>query len=210
MFQRDAAAADSLPAAGVEYPVTAMPRITKVYTRTGDEGNTALGGGQRISKDSLRIIAYGTVDELNSTIGVALATGLSDTLAAALGPIQNELFHLGSDLCILQEDKERMPVPEIEDKHVAELEAVIDRLSEELPPLENFILPGGSPGAAALHVARTVCRRAERDCVALICEEDIGKQVIPYLNRLSDLLFVMARYENAQRGVGDVLWDSRA
>ena len=187
-----------------------MPRITKVYTRTGDEGNTALGGGQRVSKDSLRIVAYGTVDELNSSIGVALAAGLTGALVEALGPIQNELFHLGSDLCILEEDKEKMPVPEIEDKHVAELEAHIDRLSGELPPLENFVLPGGSPGAAALHVARTVCRRAERDCVALLGEDDIGEQVIPYLNRLSDLLFVMSRYENAKRGVDDVLWDSRA
>jgi cob(I)alamin adenosyltransferase len=187
-----------------------MPRITKVYTRTGDEGNTALGGGQRVSKDSLRIAAYGTVDELNSSIGVALAAGLTAELVEALGPIQNELFHLGSDLCILEEDKERMPVPTVEAKHVTQLEACIDRLSEELPPLENFVLPGGSPGAAALHVARTVCRRAERDCVALINEDDIGGQVIPYLNRLSDLLFVMARYENARRGVPDVLWDSRA
>ena len=187
-----------------------MPRITKVYTRTGDEGNTALGGGQRVSKDSLRIAAYGTVDELNSAIGVALATGVADDLTIPLGTIQNELFHLGSDLCILEEDKEAMPVPRIEAEHVTQLEGWIDTLSEKLPPLENFILPGGSAGAAALHLARTVCRRAERECVALLGEDDIGEQVIPYLNRLSDLLFVMARYENAERGAPDVLWDSRA
>lgn len=187
-----------------------MPRITKVYTRTGDRGDTALGGGQRVAKDSARITAYGTLDELNSAIGAAIATGLTETLVGALGPIQNQLFHLGSDLCILQEDKESMPVPTIEAKHVQALEELIDRLSEELPSLENFVLPGGSPGAAMLHLARTVCRRSERHCVALSAQEEIGGQVLPYLNRLSDLLFVMARYENAQRGVADVLWDSRA
>ncbi len=187
-----------------------MPRITKVYTRTGDRGDTGLGGGQRVAKDSARIAAYGTVDELNSALGAALAGSLSEPLVKALGPIQNELFHLGSDLCILEEDKERMPVPTIEAKHVAALEGWIDRLSEELPPLENFILPGGSPGAAMLHLARTICRRAERECVTVAAREKIGDQVIPYLNRLSDLLFVAARYENAQRGVPDVLWDSRA
>ncbi len=187
-----------------------MPRITKVYTRTGDRGNTGLGGGQRVAKDSLRIETYGTVDELNSAIGAALATGLDELLAEALGPIQNELFHLGSDLCILEEDKAKIPVPRIAKEHVLGLEASIDRLAERLPPLENFILPGGAAGAAALHVARTVCRRAERRCVALGDEEEIGEQVIPYLNRLSDLLFVMARFENARRGIPDVLWDSRA
>ncbi len=187
-----------------------MPRITKVYTRTGDSGETALGGGQRVGKDTARITAYGSVDELNSTLGVALAGGLADPIPEALGAIQNELFHLGSDLCILEEDKERMPAPTIEPKHVEALEGWIDRLSEELPPLENFVLPGGSTGAAALHVARTVCRRAERDCVTLAAAEAIGDQILPYLNRLSDLLFVMARYENARREVADVLWDSRA
>jgi cob(I)alamin adenosyltransferase len=187
-----------------------MPRITKVYTRTGDDGTAALGGGQRVAKDSPRITAYGSVDETNSAIGAALALGLVPELAAALGPIQNELFHLGSDLCILEEDKERMPVPRVEKRHVDAIEATIDRLSAELPALENFILPGGSPGAGLLHLARTVCRRAERDCVTLAAEESIGSEILPYLNRLSDLLFVMARYENAKRGVDDVLWDSRA
>ncbi|MEX0881056.1 MAG: cob(I)yrinic acid a,c-diamide adenosyltransferase, partial [Thermoanaerobaculia bacterium] len=137
-----------------------MPRITKVYTRTGDEGTTGLGGGQRVPKDSLRIAAYGTVDELNSHIGVAVAAGVTEALAGPLAGVQNALFHLGSDLCILQEDKTRMPVPQIEQRHVDGLEALMDRLSEELPPLENFILPGGCPAAAQLHVARTVCRRA--------------------------------------------------
>ena len=187
-----------------------MPRITKVYTRTGDDGTTALGGGQRLGKDAPRIEAYGDVDELNSSLGAALAVGLDPALAQTLERVQNELFHLGSDLCILEEDKETLPVPQVEERHVAALEREIDELSATLPPLENFILPGGSDGAAALHLARTVCRRAERRVVALGRVEAIGDWAVRYLNRLSDLLFVMARAENARRGVEDVLWDSRA
>lgn len=187
-----------------------MPRITKVYTRTGDDGTTGLGRGQRVPKDSPRIEAYGTVDELNSAIGAALASGLDETLAGALRTIQNDLFHLGSDLCILEEDKARLPAPRIEERHVQTLERLMDRLSEELAPLENFILPGGAPSAAQLHLARTVCRRAERLVIALSRREQVGAYTVPYLNRLSDALFVMARYENKRRGVADVLWDSRA
>ncbi len=187
-----------------------MPRITKVYTRTGDQGTTGLGGGQRVAKDALRIAAYGTVDELNSVLGVALASGLDGRLVPELRRIQNELFHLGSDLCVLEEDKQRMPVPGIEGRHIEALESLMDALSEELAPLANFVLPGGSLGAAHLHVARTVARRAERVLVALGREEAIGAATIPYLNRLSDALFVMARYENLKKGGADVLWDSRA
>jgi ATP:cob(I)alamin adenosyltransferase len=187
-----------------------MPRITKVYTRTGDDGTTGLGAGGRIAKDSPRIEAYGTVDELNSQIGLVLSSGVNDEIAAALRSIQNDLFHLGSDLCVPEEEKERRPVPSIEERHVAELESLMDRLSEELPPLENFVLPGGTPGAAHLHVARTVCRRAERLVVALARREAVGPHTVRYLNRLSDALFVMARHENKRRGVPDVLWDSRA
>jgi cob(I)alamin adenosyltransferase len=187
-----------------------MPRITKVYTRTGDDGTTRLGGGQDVPKDALRIECYGTVDELNSVLGLALAGGLTDDLQRELQRIQNELFHLGSDLCVLEEDKERMPVPVIEPRHVEALEACIDRLSEALGPLENFILPGGTEGAARLHVARTVCRRAERQLSALMRTEAVNPDTLRYLNRLSDALFVMARYENHARGVSDVLWDSRA
>jgi cob(I)alamin adenosyltransferase len=187
-----------------------MPRITKVYTRTGDEGTTGLGTGERVSKDSPRLAAYGTVDELNSSIGVAIASGLDPGIADALSGIQNELFHLGSDLCVPEGDKMRMPVPAIGARHVLALEALMDRLSEELAPLDNFILPGGSSGAAHLHVARTICRRAERLVVTLAREERIGGQALPYLNRLSDALFVMARWENRKRGAPDVLWDSRA
>ena len=139
-----------------------MPRITKVYTRTGDDGTTSLGAGQRVAKDSLRVETYGTVDELNSHIGCAIAANLEPALAEELGRIQNDLFHLGSDLCVTEEDKALRPVPRIEARHVAALEESIDRLSVDLAPLENFVLPGGTPGAAQLHVARTVCRRAER------------------------------------------------
>jgi cob(I)alamin adenosyltransferase len=186
-----------------------MPRITKVYTRTGDEGTTALGGGRRVKKCALRVEVYGTVDELNAQIGLARAGGLDSELDRVLGPIQNELFHLGSDLCFPEEDKPAGGAPKIEKRHVDALEELMDRLTAELGPLDNFILPGGSEGAARLHVARTVCRRAERLAVALAGQEAIGPFVIRYLNRLSDALFVLARSENQRRGREDVLWDSR-
>ena len=187
-----------------------MPRITRVYTRTGDDGTTSLGGGQRVGKDTPRIAAFGTVDELNSLVGAALASGACDDLRASLAAVQNDLFHLGSDLCILEEDKTRLAGPCIEMRHVDALEAVMDRLMESLPPLENFVLPGGTQAAALLHVARSVCRRAEREVLALSRQEAVGKQVLVYLNRLSDTLFVMARHENKIKGVPDVTWDSRA
>ena len=187
-----------------------MPRITKVYTRTGDDGTTSLGAGQRVPKDSLRVETYGTVDELNSHIGAAIATDLEPTVAEALRRIQNDLFHLGSDLCVTEKDKAARPVPRIEARHVDVLENLIDRLSADLPPLENFVLPGGTAGAVQLHVARAVCRRAERLAVTLSRAEPVGDQVVVYLNRLSDLLFVMARWENAKKATPDVLWDSRA
>jgi len=186
-----------------------MPRLTKIYTRRGDEGETSLGSGQRVPKDSLRVQAYGTVDELNSAIGVALAHRLSPRLMEVLPVIQNELFHLGSDLAFREEDKQTYPLPQIEERHVEILERLIDELNEAVGPLANFILPGGSIGAAQLHVARTICRRAERTVIALAREEPIGGLVLPYLNRLSDLLFVMPRYENQQRGMTESLWNSR-
>jgi cob(I)alamin adenosyltransferase len=139
-----------------------------------------------------------------------LADGLDDAVVTALGPIQNELFHLGSDLCILEQDKKKMKVPGIEQRHVDRLEALMDEWTPKLGPLENFILPGGSPGAARLHVARTVCRRAERVLSSLAAEEAVGEWTLRYLNRLSDALFVLGRFENQRRGVTDVYWDSRA
>lgn len=183
-----------------------MPRLTKIYTKRGDSGTTALGGGQRVPKDTLRVAVYGTVDELNSQIGAALAVGLCDRLAELLPTVQNELFDVGSDLCFLEEDKAKYPLPQIETHHVERLEALIDEMTAVVGPLENFILPGGSPGAAQLHVARTVCRRAEREATTLARTEGIGSQVLPYLNRLSDALFVMARYENHAQGVAEPLW----
>ena len=187
-----------------------MPKITKVYTRTGDDGTTGLIGGQRVSKDTLRVAAYGTVDETSSHLGAAVALGLVEGLVAAAQRIQNDLFHLGSDLAIREEDKERFRVPQIEERHVVFLENLIDELSGELEPLENFILPGGCPSAAHLHLARAVCRRAERETVTLARQEGVGAWTVKYLNRLSDALFVMARYENSKRGAPDVLWDSYA
>lgn len=183
-----------------------MPRLTKIYTKKGDEGHTSLGGGQRVPKDHLRVTAYGTVDELNSQIGVALAGGLCESLAAVLPEIQNELFDLGSDLAFVEEDKALYKLPQIEVRHIERLEALIDEMMAAVGPLENFILPGGSIGAAQLHVARTVCRRAERDVATLAREESVGANVLAYLNRLSDALFVMARYENFMRSVPEPLW----
>ena len=186
-----------------------MPKITKVYTKTGDLGETSLGGGQRVSKDSIRIQSYGTVDELNSYIGVACAANLDNEILEKLKLIQNELFHLGSDLCFTEEDKKKFAIPLIEERHVTALENIMDDFSEKLKPLENFILPGGTIGSANLHVARTVCRRAEREVITLSNQEAIGEYVIKYLNRLSDTLFVMARYENFKKNYEDIYWNSR-
>ncbi|MBA2756097.1 MAG: cob(I)yrinic acid a,c-diamide adenosyltransferase [Chloroflexi bacterium] len=183
-----------------------MPRLDRIYTKTGDEGMTGLGGGRRVSKDSPRVRAYGTVDELNSNLGVALALGLTERLTHELVAIQNELFDLGSDLCWPGDDERRGRIPTVQPANVERLERLIDELNGEVGPLTNFLLPGGSPGAAQLHVARTVCRRAERETITLNHEESIGDLVLPYLNRLSDALFVMARYENHERGVAEPLW----
>lgn len=187
-----------------------MPRLTKIYTKGGDAGETSLGSGTRVPKDSLRVAAYGAVDEVNSCLGMAAAGGLSERLAGVVMEIQNELFHCGSDLCFREEDKAEYRVPQIEARHVERLERLIDELTGVVGPLQNFILPGGSAGAAHLHLARAVCRRAERDAVSLAREEAVGPFVIRYLNRLSDALFVMARYENHARGVPEPLWDSMA
>ncbi len=187
-----------------------MPRLTKIYTRTGDDGTTALGSRRRVPKDDRRVQAYGEVDELNAALGVVLAHGLSPRLTPVVLTIQNELFHLGSDLCFPEEDKVEFSIPQIEARHVDALETLIDELSAAVGPLQNFILPGGSLASAHLHVARTICRRAERQVITLAREEQIGPYVLPYLNRLSDALFVMARYENLQAGVAEPLWDSHA
>jgi cob(I)alamin adenosyltransferase len=185
-----------------------VPRLTKIYTRAGDDGTTGLGGGQRVPKDARRVETYGTVDELSSAIGVARASGLEPGLDTALARIQNELFNLGSDLCLVESDKATRETPRIEARHVAALEAEMDMMLAVLGPLTNFILPGGSVGGAQLHLARTICRRAERLAVALAREEPVGPHVVSYLNRLSDALFVMARWENRHRGTADPVWDT--
>lgn len=180
----------------------------KIYTRTGDDGTTGLGSRRRVSKANLRVEAYGTVDELNSVLGVARATGLGAACDRALERVQAELFALGSDLCIPAEDKESWPVPSVQEEQVTALERVMDELDGDLEPLKNFILPGGSVGAAHLHLARTVARRCERLLVRLREEEPIDPLNIRYLNRLSDALFVMARSENHRQGKDDVVWTS--
>lgn len=188
-----------------------MPKITKVYTRTGDDGSTALGSGQRVPKSAPRIEACGAVDELNARIGVVLA-GLAaqHEFVAPLRRMQNELFHLGADLCVPEKDKDGSTGPCVTAEHVTALEQLMDRISTRLEPLANFVLPGGSPTAAQLHVARTICRQAERRVVSLAEAEPVGPQVVQYLNRLSDVLFVLSRLENKQAGIAEGLWDSHA
>jgi cob(I)alamin adenosyltransferase len=190
-------------------------RIDRVYTRGGDKGETSLVGGQRVAKDSLRIESYGTVDELNAVLGRARvanrdAPAASDAdrlrLDAILERLQNELFNLGSDLATLEGDR-RKGQPVIEDRHVKRLEAEIDELNAGLPALTSFVLPGGGPVGAVLHEARTVCRRAERAVTALARKEPVGDRVLPYLNRLSDLLFVLSRWAARIRREPETLWD---
>lgn len=188
-----------------------MVVLSKIYTRTGDRGTTALGDGHRVRKDHLRIAAFGDVDELNSVLGLALMGGLETEGTAVLRTVQNDLFDLGADLCVPEKsgrEKARRPGPaplRITAAHIGPLEKTIDHFNESLPPLQSFVLPGGAPAAAWLHLARTVCRRAERTVVALSRRSRVNRQAIIYLNRLSDLLFVMARRANAG-GHGDVLW----
>jgi cob(I)alamin adenosyltransferase len=186
-----------------------MVVLNKIYTRTGDAGLTALGSGERVPKHSLRIAAYGTVDETNALIGVArLSLSAAPQLDAMLARVQNDLFDLGADLTAPEREgkpqRERLRISEAQ---VERLEGEIDELNAELTPLRSFVLPGGSAAAAALHVARTVCRRAERGMVALASQpnEQVSAPALKYINRLSDLLFVASRYAN-DRGGGDVLW----
>ena len=176
----------------------------KIYTKSGDGGETALIGGPRVRKDHARIEAYGTVDELNSFIGVARAAWSEGEVDAELHRIQSDLFDIGAQLATPAADSRFPGAPE---ERIEAMEQLIDRLEEQLAPLRNFVLPGGSAGAAQFHVARTVCRRAERLVVAL--EDDSLSVTLRYLNRLSDLLFVIARYANHRAGVSDVPWIGR-
>ncbi len=170
----------------------AKKRITKVYTKTGDKGLTSLIGGKRVSKALARVEAYGDVDELNSVLGIVMAEARDLEIKEIINEIQNDLFIIGADLASPPD----IQVPRIKEERIAELENTIDKLLEELDPLKEFILPSGSGGGPYLHLARTVSRRAERRIVKLMEEEQLGENVLVYLNRLSDLLFVMARIEN--------------
>ena len=175
-------------------------RLSKIYTKTGDDGTTGLGDGTRVAKDSARVNAYGTVDEANSTIGLLLAAELPDGVRELLTRIQHQLFDLGGELCIPGHAA-------IFDADVDALEARLDHYNDDLPPLKDFILPGGGEAAARCHIARTVVRRAERDAVTLSRHDAVRPQAIRYLNRLSDLLFVLARVLARSSGHGEVLWD---
>ncbi|MBV9345915.1 MAG: cob(I)yrinic acid a,c-diamide adenosyltransferase [Gammaproteobacteria bacterium] len=175
-------------------------RLSKIYTRTGDDGTTGLGDGSRVPKDSARVEAYGTVDELNSALGVLLAIpGVPPAVQAALESVQHELFDLGGELCI---PGHRL----IKEAQVSELERLLDEFNEALPPLKEFILPGGGPAAAACHLARAIARRAERRLWTLARAEPVAAEVSKYLNRLSDLLFVIARVLARQERGAEVLW----
>jgi len=177
-------------------------RLTRIYTRTGDAGETSLGDGSRVPKLDPRIQAYGTVDELNSLIGLALAAGVGEE-RETLERIQNELFDLGADLSVPFEVADRL---RIEQAAVDRLEADCDAFNADLEPLKSFVLPGGTEAAARLQVARTVCRRAEREALAISERFEVNPLVAVYLNRLSDLLFILARSANAKAGVAEPLW----
>lgn len=181
----------------------------KIYTKTGDDGTTGLFGGERVRKDSARIEAYGTVDELNSAVGVARSEDAPQELSDLLREMQVGLFVLGADLATPLDQKITYNIPRIERSDVERLERLIDEHESHLSPLKNFILPGGSECAAHLHMARTICRRAERLLVTLRDEDAIGEHDLIFLNRLSDLLFVLARRANKLAGVEDVEWDGK-
>ena len=180
----------------------------KIYTKTGDDGDTGLFGGGRVPKDHPRVSAYGEIDELNAVIGVARSVDMMPRIDEVLAPVQRDLFSLGALLATpdLEKMREQLTKARISDGRIAQLEQAIDDGESELEPLKAFILPGGTPKAAALHVARTVCRRAERAVIHLQRDTEVPQIVIIYLNRLSDLLFVLARVANRRAGAGEVIW----
>jgi cob(I)alamin adenosyltransferase len=189
------------PVGGLAYEAP----VTSIYTKTGDTGDTSLFGGGRVGKEDERVQAYGEVDELNSAIGLARAEGLGEMDALA-GELQNQLFTLGSVLATPQGSKAAAAIPKVHPAWASDMERTIDAFDKELAPLHAFILPGGTKAAAALHFARCVCRRAERRVVPLFRAGKVGVESVVYLNRLSDLLFTMARMANLRAGVKDVPW----
>ncbi len=180
--------------------------MVKIYTKSGDKGDTSLIGGKRVPKSSVRISAYGNVDELNASIGVAISFIDDDEIKQLLGKIQNELFIVGSDLADPSYPASTNKTPRVTDTMVKELEDIIDKYEQEVGAIQYFILPGGSKEASLLHLARGIARRAERNCVELSSMEKINPALISYLNRLSDLLFMLARVMNKRRNVDDVAW----
>lgn len=181
--------------------------MIKIYTKTGDKGDTGLFGGERVSKHSARIEAYGTIDELNSFIGYAITEINSEEITEVLKNIQQKLFIIGSDLATPDIEKnKKLNIIRTPDEYIEEIEKLIDRFDKQLDELKNFILPGGSKGAALLHICRTVARRAEREIVALKNTEQIGANIIIFLNRLSDLFFVLSRFENKHLNIPDTKW----
>jgi cob(I)alamin adenosyltransferase len=178
----------------------------RIYTKTGDEGSTGLFGGTRVSKASLRVDVYGEVDELNSVLGLARAEGLAAANDTTVADVQTLLFNLGAELATSPDSKAALGIALVSDDDVVRLERAIDALESELTPLKTFVLPGGTRAASVLHLARTVCRRAERKLVHLANEEGVRGVCVHYLNRLSDALFVLARAENQRNGVADVPW----
>lgn len=178
----------------------------KIYTKKGDSGETHLFGGKKVWKDDLRINAYGSVDELNAILGIAVTEINDKELTSILQSIQSELFTLGADLAAPKEIGNGTYIPRVDENYYKRLEVTIDKYENELPVLKNFILPGGSKGASLLHTARTVCRRAERNVVSLAKDEEVGYDIIVYLNRLSDLLFVLSRVVNHRNGIEDIIW----
>jgi len=174
-------------------------RLSKIYTRTGDDGTTGLGDGTRVAKDSPRVAAYGTVDELNSAIGLVLADNVPERIREVLTQAQHDLFDLGGELCI-------PGMSMVDDSDVERLETMLDAFNDDLPPLKDFILPGGGLAAAHCHLARTICRRAERDVIAMSRSDPLPPVVLIYLNRLSDLLFVLARVATRRAGAAEVTW----
>ncbi len=180
----------------------------KIYTKTGDKGETSLFGGERVSKNHQRICAYGTIDELNSFIGLALTEVKSQEIKDILTDIQNKLFIVGSDLATPQTDKNnKLNIQRTSEKFIIDAEKDIDTISEKLDPLRNFILPGGSKGSALLHICRTITRRAEREIVALKKMDNISDNILVFLNRLSDLFFVLSRYENKVSNIPETKWN---
>jgi len=182
----------------------------KIYTKTGDDGKTGLFGGARVSKDDVRVEAYGTVDELNASLGLAQSLGTNEKESAIIAELQNDLFVLGAELACVPEKRENLKLRLLDASDITRLEHHIDTLDTRLAPLKHFILPGGHPVAAAFHQARTVCRRAERRVLSLATLQPVPQHLLVYLNRLSDLLFVLARHAQAERRLEDVLWNPRA